>query len=130
MLEHNFADRRTPSNREEQSRTAKKTFRNLYNVIELRQFAVLQNASSCNKRMHQNAELQNKAAAVLAPHGALRSGRAPCAFSRGTRRARTTLPVLANLKNLQTPKASAATASAADPAPKYRTLAPNAAQKT
>ena len=37
-----------------------KTFRNLDSEIALLQFAVLQNASSCSRRMHQNAELQNR----------------------------------------------------------------------
>ena len=36
-----------------------KTFRNLDSEIALSQFGVLQNASNCNKRMPQNAELQN-----------------------------------------------------------------------
>ena len=48
------------------------TFRNIDLEIALLQFAALQNSSSCNKRMHQNAELQNWGAAVLAPHGAFR----------------------------------------------------------
>jgi len=34
---------------------------------------VLQNAISRNKRTHQNADLQDEGAAVLAPHGAFRS---------------------------------------------------------
>ena len=47
-----------------------KTFRNLDSEIALPKFAVFHNASSSNKRMHQNAELQKWGAAVLAPHGA------------------------------------------------------------
>ena len=50
-----------------------KTFRNLDRNIALPHFRVLQNASSCNKRMHQTAKLQNGGAAVLAPHGAFGS---------------------------------------------------------
>ena len=47
--------RATATNNQELPRT----FRNLAIEIALLQFALLQNASSCNKRMHQNAELQN-----------------------------------------------------------------------
>jgi hypothetical protein len=60
-----------------------KTFRNLYNEIAKRLFVVLQNASSCNKRTHQSADLQSEGAAVLAPHGAFRSA-APCLWQAGT----------------------------------------------
>ena len=55
------------------NRKLPRTFRNLDLEIALLQFAVLQNASSCNKRMPQNAELQNWGAAMLAPHGAFGS---------------------------------------------------------
>ena len=65
------------------SQTRPRTFRNLDLEIALLQFAVLQNASSCNKRMHRNPELQKWGAAVLAPHGAFGSA-APC--SQGTGR--------------------------------------------
>ncbi len=58
--------RATATNNQELPRT----FRNLAIEIALLQFALLHNASSCNKRMHQNAELQNEGAAVLAPLGA------------------------------------------------------------
>ena len=42
----------------------------------------MQNASNCNKRTHQSADLQSEGAAVLAPHGALRSA-APCLWQAG-----------------------------------------------
>jgi hypothetical protein len=75
-LDFKFADRRTPRNRNEPSRTAKNLQksqqRNCRTTI-----CRLQNASSCNKRTHQNADLQSEGAAVLAPHGAFRSA-APC----------------------------------------------------
>jgi hypothetical protein len=55
VLEHNFPDRRTPSNRNEQSRTAKNHQKSLQrNCIAT--ICCLRNASSCNKRMHQNAD--------------------------------------------------------------------------
>ena len=47
-----------------------KTCRNPDSEIALPKFAVSQNASSNNERMHQKAELQKWGAAVLAPHGA------------------------------------------------------------
>ena len=67
-------------NRSKQSRTSE----NLQNSRQRNCIVAicrLQNASNCNKRTHQSADLQSEGAAVLAPHGALRSA-APC--SQGT----------------------------------------------
>ena len=49
------AQRATATNNQE----LPKTFRNLDSESALSQFAALQNACNCNKRMHQNAKLQN-----------------------------------------------------------------------
>jgi len=65
-----IAERRAPTTNDQE---LPKILRNLCNEIAMRQFAVLQNAISRNKRTHQNADLQDEGAAVLAPHGAFRS---------------------------------------------------------
>ena len=78
-----------------------RAFRNLDLEIALLQFAVLQNASSCNKRMAQNAELQNWRAAVLAPHGAFRSAAPLWGFKHGVS---DQTPYSANLRILRLQK--------------------------
>ena len=102
--------RATATNNQELPRT----FRNLDSEIALSQFGVLQNASNCNKRMHQNANAPKWGAAVLAPLGAI--GSAAPLRSRGAWRAKHLSAVFC--RPWQYSRASTGRASAADPAPK------------
>ena len=88
-----------------------KTFRILDSEMALSQFAVLQRSSSCNKRMHRNAELQN---------GGRRCSRRmahsdqPPPSGGQTRRVEPN-SVFCKSPNSQTPNASTGPTSAADP---------------
>ena len=75
-------------------------------------------AINCNKRTHQSADLQSEGAAVLAPHGALRSA-APC-LGQGWNGVLKPLPGSCKSQKSSDSKASPGQPSAADPSLKNR----------